>query len=54
LFYPINPGHEEQSWQRFYQEAADRFLAGTYKGAYEAALIAEFEQYLPETPPWKN
>jgi hypothetical protein len=32
----------------------DRFFAGTYAGDYEAQLIAEFEQYLPETPPWKK
>jgi phosphoglycolate phosphatase-like HAD superfamily hydrolase len=54
LFYPINPGHEEESWQRFYEEAVHRFLAGEYAGEYEAALIAEFEQLLPEIPPWKE
>ncbi|MFZ5917744.1 MAG: HAD family hydrolase [Chloroflexota bacterium] len=54
LFYPINPGHEETSWQRFYEEAMHRFLAGEYTGAYEAALIAEFEKLLPEMPPWKK
>ena len=54
LFYPINPGHEEASWELFYKEACDRFLNGTYAGAYEAALIAEFDRYLPETPPWKR
>jgi phosphoglycolate phosphatase-like HAD superfamily hydrolase len=54
LFYPINPGHEEASWQRFYEEAAAKFLAGEYAGAYEAALIAEFEAILPDTPPWKK
>jgi phosphoglycolate phosphatase-like HAD superfamily hydrolase len=53
LYYPINPGHEEDSWERFYNEALDRFFAGTYAGDYEAALIKEFEGYLPETPPWK-
>jgi hypothetical protein len=51
-FYPINPGHEEASWQRFLDEACERFLAGTYAGAYEAALIAEFDRHLPEHPPW--
>jgi phosphoglycolate phosphatase-like HAD superfamily hydrolase len=35
LFYPINPGHEEESWQRFYEEAMHKFLAGAYAGAYE-------------------
>ena len=53
LFYPINPGHEEESWQRFYEEAVHRFLAGEYAGAYEAQLIAEFDELLPEVPPWK-
>ena len=53
LFYPINPGHEEASWQRFFEEAVHRFLAGDYAGDYEASLIAEFEQLLPAVPPWK-
>ena len=54
LFYPINPGQEADSWRRFYEEAVHRFLAGEYAGEYEAALIAEFEGLLPETPPWKS
>ena len=54
LFYPINPGAEEESWKRFYEEALQRFLEGTYAGAYEAQLRAEFDAYLPEVPPWKR
>jgi len=54
LFYPINPGHEEDSWQRFYEEAMGRFFDGTYAGGYEENLIAEFLTYLPETPPWRK
>jgi phosphoglycolate phosphatase-like HAD superfamily hydrolase len=54
LFYPINPGHEEESWHRFHDEAMARFLAGTYAGAYEETLIAQFDRLLPETPPWKG
>lgn len=54
LFYPINPGHEEASWRRFFNEAIEKFLNGSYAGAYEAALIAEFESLLPATPPWKK
>ncbi len=54
LYYPINPGAEEMSWQRFYDEASEKFLNGTYAGAYEAALIAEFEKLLSDTPPWKK
>jgi phosphoglycolate phosphatase-like HAD superfamily hydrolase len=53
LFYPVNPGHEDASWERFYREGFQRFITGTYAGAYEAALIAEFERLLPDTPPWK-
>jgi phosphoglycolate phosphatase-like HAD superfamily hydrolase len=54
LFYPINPGHEEASWQRFYEEAVHKFLAGDYAGGYEAQLIEEFEALLPDAPPWKR
>ena len=53
LFYPINPGHEEASWQRFYEEGVHRFLAEEYAGAYETQLISEFEALLPDLPPWK-
>jgi phosphoglycolate phosphatase-like HAD superfamily hydrolase len=54
LFYPINPGFEEESWRRFYEEAVHAFLAGEYAGDYEARLIAEFESLLPDVPPWKR
>jgi phosphoglycolate phosphatase-like HAD superfamily hydrolase len=54
LFYPINPGDEDKSWKRFYDQGVHKFLAGEYAGAYEAALIQEFEAYLPEVPPWKR
>ena len=53
LFFPVNPGHEEESWERFYQEGIDRFFNHTYAGDYETSLIAEFEKLLPERPPWK-
>jgi phosphoglycolate phosphatase-like HAD superfamily hydrolase len=52
LFYPIVPGNEAQSWERFYQEGLARFLEGTFAGAYEAKLLAEFDESLPEHPPW--
>lgn len=52
LFYPINPGSEEDSWQRFYEEAMDKFFDGTYAGHYEEELIGEFERLLPSVPPW--
>lgn len=53
FFYPINPGDEDLSWQRFYEEGYDKFIAGTYAGSYQEKLIAEFDKYLPEHPPWK-
>jgi phosphoglycolate phosphatase-like HAD superfamily hydrolase len=53
LFYPINPGHEDKSWEIFFKEALPRFFSGTYQGDYEKELINEFEGYLPELPPWK-
>ena len=53
LFFPVNPAKEGDSWERFFKEAYDRFLAGQYAGDYEAGLIAEFESLLPEKAPWK-
>jgi phosphoglycolate phosphatase-like HAD superfamily hydrolase len=54
LFYPVNPGHEEESWQRFYEEALHKFLNLEYAGEYEAGLISEFEKFMPEIPPWQR
>ncbi len=54
LFYPINPGAEEASWKRFYEEAIDRFLGGTFAGKYQEDLLKEFDSYLPENPPWQS
>ncbi len=54
LFFPVNPGHEEASWQRFYEEVCPKFLAGEYTREYEAQLLAEFDKLLPDTPPWKK
>jgi len=52
LFYPINPGAEDASWERFYNEGVDRFLNGTFAGEYQAKLLAEFDKFLPEKPSW--
>ncbi len=54
LFFPINPGHEEESWERFRQEGLPRFLEGKFAGDYEGELIKEFEKFLPSTPPWQH
>jgi phosphoglycolate phosphatase-like HAD superfamily hydrolase len=52
LFFPINPGYEEESWERFLKEGIERFFARSYAGAYERQLIAEFDKLLPKDPPW--
>ncbi len=52
-FYPINPGHEVDSWTRFMDEAHALFLAGNFSDEYQNKLIREFKALLPETPPWK-
>ncbi|HNV21915.1 MAG TPA: HAD family hydrolase, partial [Candidatus Hydrogenedentes bacterium] len=54
LFFPINPGDEDKSWKRLYEEGLDKFFAGEFAGDYEASLIKEFDAYLPELPPWKK
>lgn len=52
LFFPINPGDEEASWERLRAEALDRFFDGTYAGDYEAKLVRDFDACLPENPAW--
>jgi phosphoglycolate phosphatase-like HAD superfamily hydrolase len=54
LFYPINPGDEVESWKRFHDEVFVKFINGEYAGRYEDKLIAEFDSYLPELPPWQR
>ncbi len=54
LFYPINPGDEVKSWKRFHDKAFDKFMNGEYAGDYEQKVIAEFDGYLPELPPWEK
>ena len=54
LFFPINPGAEEASWKRLLDEGIDRFVKGTFAGAYQKQLNDEFDSYLPATPSWKT
>jgi len=54
LFFPINPGEEEKSWETFYRQYAEMFHTHKYTLEMERQLIADFEQYLPEIPPWKR
>jgi len=53
-FFPINPGHETESWQQFMDEGYDLFLAGGFSLAYQKQLNDRFNAYLPDTPPWKK
>jgi phosphoglycolate phosphatase-like HAD superfamily hydrolase len=54
LFYPIAPGIEDESWQRFFEEALPRFFAGEYAGHYMDAQLDRFVKLLPGEPPWKR
>lgn len=53
-FYPVVPGREEDSWERFCTEIIDLFLQGRYTRELEAELIREFDASLPELPPWRR
>jgi hypothetical protein len=53
-FYPVLPGDEDASWERFRTEAYPRFLDGAYAGDYERGLIAAFDAALPDLPPWQT
>lgn len=52
LFFPIDPGEEEKSWEQFYREGIGRFLNHTFAGEYQAQLAAEFDKCLPANPTW--
>lgn len=53
-FFPVNPGHEEKSWEFFYNEVSDAFRESRYTADYEESLITEFDNLLPDVPPWKQ
>lgn len=53
LFYPINPGFETESWERFYDEAFGKFIEGSFVGDYQKKLLREFDSLLPDKPNWK-
>lgn len=53
LFYPIEPGDEDASWQRFLEEALPRFFAGTFAGDYMTARVTSFLDHLPDRPTWR-
>jgi len=52
LFYPIIPGAEEKSWERFCDEGLARFFAGEFSEDFCNNLLADFDAALPENVPW--
>lgn len=54
LFFPIHPGHEEESWSMFHDEGIDRFLDRKYAGGYQQTLDSAFDQALPDQAPWQR
>ena len=51
-FFPILPGREGDSWERFTREVFPDFLAGRYTPERETALIDAFSAALPDKPAW--
>lgn len=54
LFYPVIPGEENESWDRFRDEALNLFFSGKYAGEYQKKLLVDFETALPERAPWEQ
>jgi phosphoglycolate phosphatase-like HAD superfamily hydrolase len=54
LFFPVNPGEEEASWERLHGEGLEKFIGGTFAGDYQRQLLEDFEKQLPENPPWQS
>jgi hypothetical protein len=52
LFFPINPGDEEASWERLHSKGLEKFFGGNFAGDYQQQLLADFENRLPENPTW--
>jgi phosphoglycolate phosphatase-like HAD superfamily hydrolase len=52
-FYPIIPGKENKSWERFINEGFEKFKQSKFSGSYEDELLMEFRKSLPEKPPWE-
>ncbi len=51
-FYPIVPGREDASWEKFRDDIVEKFLHDAYTQEEENDLCAEFSEALPSTPPW--
>ena len=48
FYYPILVNHENESWQRFLDEALERFLRGEYAGAYQEKMRSAFHANLKQ------
>ena len=46
LFFPIVCGREAESWRQLLEEGFERFLNGTYRGAYAEGRMKEFLEAL--------
>lgn len=52
-FYPIIPGNEDESWEKFTTESFQLFIRGEYNNEYEKSLIDNFRRCLPDKPWWQ-
>ena len=39
--YPVIPGKEDESWERFLNEGLGKFVNGTFTGTYEESLLTQ-------------
>ncbi|MCL4377991.1 MAG: hypothetical protein M1409_06380 [Actinobacteria bacterium] len=53
LFYPILPGFEEDSWNKF-SEYFKIFIEGGYKGEIQEKLLTNFSKVFLKKPKWEE
>ncbi|MEX0741937.1 MAG: HAD family hydrolase, partial [Phycisphaeraceae bacterium] len=53
-FFPILPGEEGASWERFRREGWPRFLEEAWGSDYQNVLLREFYDRLPSAAPWNR
>ena len=47
-FYPMVPGHEEESWLEFYDKYLDLYLSGKFDSAVQNELLEKFNSAVKE------
>ena len=52
LFFPINPGAEEASWKRLYEEGSTASSPARSPATTRRSCWPSSTRYLPEQPPW--